>query len=200
MLDFIIVISVVLILAGFLAPLEQKSKASIILGDKSGKSSAIVISSKEFELLVDEPLSMVKLKTDGTISKPVKVSAKDLKEQFLDVLDAQPQKAYSINLYFENSTKLTSSSLNNIQNIISIIRKKEPCQISIGGYTDSSGSEKKNILISKNRAEFVKNILLESGVKASIIKVFAYGESGQLFVTKDGVSEVKNRRVEITIK
>ena len=200
MFDFIIIISVVLILAGFLAPQPQDSKASIILGDKSGENNAIVVATKGSELLVDEPLSMVKLKADGSISKPVKVSADDLNKQFSDVLDAQPKKPYSINLYFENSTKLTSSSLENIQNIIRTIKDAEPCLISIGGYTDSKGSEEKNMLISKNRAEFVKDILLKGGVKPSSIKIFAYGESGQLFSTKDGVSEVKNRRVEVIIK
>ncbi len=200
MLDFIIVISVVLILAGLQAPKTTQSKASIVLGDKSGANNAIVISSKESELLVDEPFSMVKLKADGGISKPVKISAKDLQEQFSDALEAEPKKPYSINLYFENKTKLTTSSIKSIQNIMKVLREKEPYSIVIGGYTDSKGSKEKNILISKNRAEFIKDILLENGVKSSSIKVFAYGESGQLFSTKDGVREVKNRRVEVIVK
>ncbi len=200
MFDFIIVVSVVLILAGFLAPKTTQSKASIILGDKSGANNAIVVSSKESELLVDEPYMMVKLKSDGGISKPVKISSKDLKEQFLDALEAEPKKPYTINLYFENSTKLTPLSLKNIQNIMSVIRDKEPYSIAIGGYTDSKGSEEKNMLISKNRAEFIKNILLENGVKSSSIKVFAYGEKGQLLPTKDDIREVKNRRVEVMVK
>jgi len=199
-LDFIIVVSIVLILAGLQAKKTTQSKASIILGDKNGANNAIVVSSKGSELLVDEPFMMVKLKPDGGISKPVKISAKDLQKQFSDALDAEPKKPYSINLYFESSTKLTSSSLKNIQNIMNVLRDKEPYSIAIGGYTDSKGTYEKNMLISKNRAEFIKDILLENGVKSSRVKVFAYGESGQLFSTKDGVREVKNRRVEVIIK
>lgn len=198
--DFIIVLSVVLILAGLQAPKTTQSKASIILGDKSGANNAIVIASKGSELLVDEPYMMVKLKPDGGISEPVKVSAKDLQEQFSDALEAEPKKPYSINLYFENSIKLTPSSLKNIENIMRVLKEKEPYSIAIGGYADSQGAKEKNMIISKNRAEFIKDILLEKGVKSSSIKIFAYGESGQLFSTKDGVKEVKNRRVEVIVK
>lgn len=199
MLDFIVILSVFLIVLGLMTPVDD-SKTSIVLGDKSGQKNAIVIKAKKAELVVDEPLQMVKLKADGKISKPVKISPENLKGMFGDAMDAAPQKAFRTNIFFEEKTEFNREGSKEIFKIIKQIKKRQPCIVDIIGYTDTKGTKKENFITSEKRAGKVKTLLIESGVKIVKINIFAYGEAGQLIPTKDNVSEKRNRRVEVVIR
>lgn len=50
------------------------------------------------------------------------------------------------------------------------------------------------------RAQAVRDALVDSGVSAADIAVFAKGETNPLVQTADGVREPQNRRVEIVIQ
>ena len=72
-------------------------------------------------------------------------------------------------------------------------------KITIEGHTDNSGSLKNNIIISKERAEFIKNFLVENGIKKGQIKVKGYGPNRPKYSNDSEIVRAKNRRVEIYI-
>jgi outer membrane protein OmpA-like peptidoglycan-associated protein len=74
------------------------------------------------------------------------------------------------------------------------------CTVSVLGYTDSYGSDEKNLLLSNERAEAVKQYLLaNTKLDAFRVEAIGYGESKPIASneTKDG--RAANRRVEVVI-
>lgn len=177
-----------------------KEVASIILGKKSGKQNAIVITSKNSQIMVDKPLMMVKLIKGGKMSKPIKISEDKLQSDFGNVLNATPQKEFSINLFFKSGVSLTNNSKKDIPKIIQEIKNRQPCIVSIAGYSDTLGDKKTNLKVSKKRAQSIKKLIEKRKVKIQSIKILALGESNLLIPTKDEIDNEQNRRVEITIK
>lgn len=71
--------------------------------------------------------------------------------------------------------------------------------IRIAGYADRSGSEQYNMGLSTRRADAVQAYLASHGATAQTTTQ-AFGESNPRVPTADGVRELQNRRVEITVQ
>ncbi|WP_439506169.1 OmpA family protein [Sediminibacterium sp.] len=71
--------------------------------------------------------------------------------------------------------------------------------LKLGGHTDAVGSNAANMILSKNRAESVKNYLVSKGVNFGRIEAVGYGESQPVSSNKTAAGRQKNRRVEFTL-
>ena len=67
----------------------------------------------------------------------------------------------------------------------------------IVGHTDTKGTNKYNLSLSIKRAEVVKEILINYGIKQSSIKILGKGEESLAVNTPDDTKQPANRRVEI---
>ncbi len=65
------------------------------------------------------------------------------------------------------------------------------------GHTDTKGTNKYNLSLSIKRAEVVKEILINNGIKQSNIKILGKGEESLAVDTPDDTKQPANRRVEI---
>ncbi len=206
MKEFIVITFIIGFLTAVLFPYKQEKtkvsadKVAIILGDKSGKHNAINIAVNKNKLHVDKPLTMVKIKEDGALSKPKKISKNLLLKNFGDVIAATPSKMYATNIFFKKGILLSSSEKEHFKKIKEEIKKRAPCEIDIIGHSDRKGFRKKNLLISKKRALLVKKILEQMDIDIKAIHLSSVGEENTLVPTKDAVPEPKNRRVEIKIR
>jgi hypothetical protein len=72
-------------------------------------------------------------------------------------------------------------------------------RIVVTGHTDTAGSADYNLELSLRRAEMVAAELRRQGVPATDITTLGRGEEDLLVATADGVSEPRNRRVEIVV-
>jgi hypothetical protein len=72
-------------------------------------------------------------------------------------------------------------------------------RIVVTGHTDTAGSAAHNLELSQRRAEVVTNELIGLGVPATDIAADGRGEETLLVPTADGVSDFRNRRVEIVV-
>lgn len=86
-----------------------------------------------------------------------------------------------------------------INEVIEAVKAAPSYDITLGGHTDTAGDAEENLKISMVRAETVKKRLVEGGLKAQNIKVFAFGETDPRVRTQDNVANPANARVEITI-
>ena len=73
-------------------------------------------------------------------------------------------------------------------------------QVTVTGYTDTSGSAAHNLELSQRRAEVVANELVREGVPATDIVTIGRGEEDLRVPTADGVREARNRRAEIIME
>jgi hypothetical protein len=73
-------------------------------------------------------------------------------------------------------------------------------QITVTGYTDTSGTAAHNLELSQRRAEVVAEELVREGVPATDIVTIGRGEEDLRVPTADGVREARNRRAEIIVE
>jgi len=71
--------------------------------------------------------------------------------------------------------------------------------LKLGGHTDNVGNATKNMALSKDRAESVKQYLVNQGANPSKIEAVGYGSTQPIASNKTKAGRQKNRRVEFTI-
>jgi len=80
------------------------------------------------------------------------------------------------------------------------ISKYNPREVTVTGYTDSSGKIDYNQALSSKREEAVSKALLSRGVENRVLEREARGEYDQAVETKDGIRNQANRRVVIDFR
>ncbi len=98
-----------------------------------------------------------------------------------------------------NQTTLTEQNRRIIEQAAQDYRQGGTAQVTVTGYTDTSGSAAYNQELSQRRAEAVAAELERDGVPATNITTIGRGEDDLLVPTAEGVREPRNRRVEIVV-
>ena len=79
-----------------------------------------------------------------------------------------------------------------------VLKNNTDCEVSIQGYTDSTGNDGINLPLSENRAKSVYNYLMSCGVQNSQIKsVQGFGSSNPVADNSTAAGRQANRRVEV---
>ena len=97
------------------------------------------------------------------------------------------------------STAVNSMAQGNIKKITSIVKKYPENVITIVGHTDSTGSDVKNQVLSKRRADSVRAIMVSQGFPAQNVTAVGMGENEPIGNNKTKSGRAQNRRVEIKI-
>jgi len=72
--------------------------------------------------------------------------------------------------------------------------------ISIEGHTDGVGNQAKNLELSKQRCESVRNwLIVHDGLKPSILQIIPFGKTRPVDTNETAAGRAKNRRVELII-
>lgn len=80
------------------------------------------------------------------------------------------------------------------------IAKYKPTQVTVTGYTDSSGTDDYNQTLSHEREQAVSSALLKRGIENETLDRNARGEDEQAVQTADGVKNQENRRVVVDFR
>lgn len=102
---------------------------------------------------------------------------------------------YSLNSAASRTIKLLYDELAKYQ----AEQQKISLTIVVNGHADTSGSDRHNMILSNDRADSVKQKLIELGMAAGQIATYGYGETDLAVPTPDNTFEPKNRRVEIVV-
>lgn len=103
-------------------------------------------------------------------------------------------------VYFDlNSTSVTARSRKEIAKAVDMAKQIGATQIYLIGHTDRAGDEKYNRHLSIRRVRSVAARLKTGGLGLKTIRLDALGETKPAVETADGVTERRNRRVEIVV-
>ncbi len=107
-------------------------------------------------------------------------------------------------LYFgtgENYLRLNDEQKNNISDLIYYLDNVSESSLEINGHTDKKGKAAKNIILSKERAQYVKNYLFKNGgITMNRMNTNGFGEDQPLVKNNSSANRAKNRRVEVILK
>lgn len=104
------------------------------------------------------------------------------------------------NITFDvNSSDVSDTFLPTLSSVAKVLKEYENTLVTIGGHTDSTGSEEYNQLLSEQRATAVANIILQEGIVVERVAATGYGESRPIADNGTAEGRAENRRVEITL-
>lgn len=172
----------------------------ILLPQTDGGKGAVVVRQGASEVLLDKPYARARAGASGRLE----VGAADpaaVKRDFGPVLSAMPLAPVSFNVYFIfGQDDLTEESRKAILPVLENMARRPAAEIMVIGHTDRTGPDAVNDALSLKRAERVKDMLVQSGIRADRIAVAGRGSREPLVDTPEGVSEPRNRRVEINVR
>ena len=105
----------------------------------------------------------------------------------------------------EEGRELTSSARGALTDLLESDQIETDWPIILSGHSDSGGSDDANLRASTNRAETVRDLLVEAGVDGDRITIIAFGEQNPLRpnANPDGTpnerNRARNRRVELAM-
>jgi OOP family OmpA-OmpF porin len=102
-------------------------------------------------------------------------------------------------VYFkEGEATLDGSAQPLIDYTARLYREGNPFVMTVAGYTDATGADYTNLVLSARRADAVKQALVARGIPAERLQMQALGKSDPAVQTPDNASEPQNRRVRVT--
>jgi OmpA-OmpF porin, OOP family len=87
-----------------------------------------------------------------------------------------------------------------MQRVLEELRARPVTDMVLIGHTDRAGPIEGNDSLSLQRAERMRNDLVQQGFPAERIRAAGRGEREPLVPTADGIEEPRNRRVEIDVR
>lgn len=94
---------------------------------------------------------------------------------------------------------LKPGALRGLSPLVAFLKENPERKIVLEGHTDSVGSESYNIDLSRQRAEAVREFLVQNGVEAKNISARGLGEAYPVASNNTEAGRLQNRRVEIII-
>jgi OOP family OmpA-OmpF porin len=170
----------------------------VLLPDDDGTVGAIEVSDGETTVVLDEAYQAVSF---DNLEEPYMVDRPETDVRFAPEVAHLPRPPMSFTVYFEYaSPQLTAESREALPRILAEITSRSAPDLRLHGHADRAGTNKNNKRMSKRRVEAIRDRILEAGVAGDFIDVRWHGEDMPAVATEDGVSEARNRRVEIRIR
>jgi hypothetical protein len=104
------------------------------------------------------------------------------------------------NVFFEiDSWELKKESIEELNNLTDLLAYNKNLIVEIGGYTDSTGTDNYNLVLSEKRALSVVSYLISKGIEADRLKYKGYGNTSPIGDNITSEGRRLNRRTEVKI-
>jgi OmpA-OmpF porin, OOP family len=173
--------------------LKTKKQYSGVTNEK-GKFSVLVPKGDVYAIKYNnnkENVEYNKLKVDTT-SDLVTIDVK---------IKIEPPRTFILDnvLFDTGKASLKSSSYKSLNELVELLKIKRTMVIEIDGHTDNMGSAERNLQLSKERANTVRNYLIRKGIKAQRVSAKGYGETKPISSNDTEEGRKLNRRTEVNI-
>lgn len=174
----------------------------VLLDNPGGGSGKVVVATKKGEQWLDKSGSATTInRASSPPSEPWMLPIKKIQEVFASAFGARPPRFVKYTLYFKSGgTTLEPASRQEYQEMIAEVAKRPGVDATVAGHADRLSSPQWNERLSLLRAWTIRDDLVKAGVPIERIEIDAYGESRPAVPTADNVPEMRNRRVEVTVR
>jgi outer membrane protein OmpA-like peptidoglycan-associated protein len=102
-------------------------------------------------------------------------------------------------LFDTNSATLQAGSSEELSNIGTILKAYPNVHVKIGGYTDSTGDASANMLLSQQRADTVRQQLINMGISPERVEAQGYGEQHPVATNVTEAGRQMNRHAALLV-
>ncbi len=130
--------------------------------------------------------------------------AEDLKKEIPDALiervgEGITAEFSSAAMFALNQSALAEEAKGKLEKLVSVLKNYPDTKIEVQGYTDDTGTESYNKVLSEKRAVSVSDYLVKNGVDTARLITLGYGEMLPKYDNTTEEGRAKNRRVEFVI-
>jgi len=123
-----------------------------------------------------------------------------LEQNYQAASNLQAQNLLMSLQFSTGSSEIKSHYQEQIESLARIVQQSPNLTLDLSGYTDKQGSDALNQALSLARINAVKNALIDQGVRADRISLFAFGEQQSVVASLDKEVSFYDRRVVIKLK
>lgn len=138
----------------------------------------------------------------STTDNSLQTQIKTLEQQVATLSSmVEATNLYNTAFYFDfGSDKLSAEEAAKLATIIEFLKKNPSAYAVIEGHADERGSREYNIALGRQRAESVRQILVDGGVAIDRLDVISYGEERPVCIYSTDDCQNLNRRSQINIR
>jgi len=103
-------------------------------------------------------------------------------------------------LFASNQSVLLPEAMERLNQVTAVLLTTKERNITVEGHTDSKGAASFNIELSQNRANTVRNYIVQRGYEGDLVKANGLGEGHPIADNTSPEGRANNRRVEIIIE
>jgi len=182
-----------------LASCAYNKGSVVLLPEKDGHDTAVVVTQGDKQVVLDRPYAAAQQTAFG--ARTYQSSEQEVAKTFGVALAAQPARPARFTLYFvEGKDELTEESRQTFEGVFAEILKHPVPDIVVIGHTDRVGTDPFNDNLARQRADTVRMSLISRGVAPDSVVAAGRGSREAIVPTDAGVSEPRNRRVEIFVR
>ena len=120
--------------------------------------------------------------------------------EYLASAARDPNREFPLTIEFaKDSAQVTSTSVPDVDALATIMQDDEGLTIAIEGHTSSEGDENSNQQLSQERADAVRQMLLDKGVDANRITATGMGSAKPVADNDTEEGKQKNRRISVRV-
>ena len=186
-----------------------KKEEIIIVATARKKNYRAITDAKGFATISVESGDnyIIKLKTIGDTTTYGNIEIDPLsgnqfyKTPFIIDMVYEPAKQYTFHhLEFDIAkATLKNNSYKELDQLVEFMQRKTSVTIEITGHTDNVGNDDSNKKLSQERADAVKNYLIQKGINTARMKTFGFGSLQPIADNSTEEGRQKNRRTELKI-
>lgn len=175
---------------------DENEIASIETDEGTGKYQLEISSNNEF---------LIRVGSKGFMNVEERVTLNDfeqniiLRSYYLEPLEIG--KVFKLNsvLFERASSNLIDSSFAELNNVFRMLGDNPDISIELSGHTDNVGNARKNVELSTERVEVVRQYLIVKGINAGRITGKGYGGTKPIASNRNEETRRLNRRVEFKV-
>nr|WP_315464057.1 OmpA family protein [uncultured Rhodoferax sp.] len=178
------------------APLSRVT----LLPQADGRPTAVQVQSASGLVDLTQPYQTASLERNGQLAA-AQSGADEVNARYGALLALPMLPAVQFTLQFEPGTStLTGASQAQLPGILEQASSRAGGEILVVGHTDRTGSPQANDALSLQRAQSIRELLIQRGFDPVLIEAVGRGEREPVVPTEPNVDEPRNRRAEIFIR
>lgn len=171
-----------------------------LLPEPYGRATAVLVQGASGAQVLDQPYAVAAVQRTGAVDR-AQTTAEEVQQRHGALLALQPPGLQRFVLQFEPGTAtLTPESQAQLPGILVQARALPGGELVVVGHTDRTGSPQANDVLSLQRAQAVRNLLVAQGFQPELIEAVGRGEREPVVPTEANVDEPRNRRAEIIVR
>ena len=173
----------------------------ILLPDADGNTGVVLVRTETTEQALGSAYTSAGVDRKGDITLRAEDAAQVV-QRHAATLAARPRAPVSFILFFDfgSAVDITPAFKPVLEELLAALASYPAPEITVIGHTDRVGTLEFNDRLSLERAQTVRDLLLQAGVKVEQIEVAGRGEREPRVPTPDEQPEEQNRRVEINLR